>query len=174
MAFACTSATSWAPTPDPILTLSPRRGTSSRRMRRQHVITTRNSTSCDMRRWDGAIILAIAVLVAPLPSVLIGIGLWKMTTEMLFMTSGSLPFEWIERAGSDMAPWRVRSRHHSTMQTGNMALSSAALTSSPRLLGARSEVLSMGAPPTRSPPPAPWLEMKMQDAVKRGGRSCSG
>jgi hypothetical protein len=55
---------------------------------------------------DGAIILAIAVLVAPLSSVLIGIGLWKMTTEMLFMTSGSLPFEWIKRAGSDMAPWR--------------------------------------------------------------------
>ena len=53
---------------------------------------------------DGAIILAIAVLVAPLRSVLIGIGLWKMTTETLFMTSESLPFEWIERTRSDMAP----------------------------------------------------------------------
>jgi hypothetical protein len=53
---------------------------------------------------DGAIILAIAVLVAQLSSVLIGIDLWKMTTETLFMTSESLPFEWIERTRSDMAP----------------------------------------------------------------------
>src|SRR5205085_12685737 len=30
--------------------------------------------------------------------------LWKVGTETLFMTSGSLPFEWIERAGSYMAP----------------------------------------------------------------------
>lgn len=50
------------------------------------------------------IVLAVAVLVAPLPSLLIGICLWKMGTETLFMTSGALPFEWIERAGSYMAP----------------------------------------------------------------------
>ena len=50
------------------------------------------------------IILAVAVLVAPLPSLLLGICLWKMGTETLFMTAGSLPFEWIERAGSYMAP----------------------------------------------------------------------
>jgi hypothetical protein len=49
-------------------------------------------------------VLAIAVLVAPLPSLLLGIRLWKMATETLFMTSGSLPFEWIERSGSYMAP----------------------------------------------------------------------
>jgi hypothetical protein len=50
------------------------------------------------------IVLAVAVLVAPLPSLLLGICLWKMGTETLFMTSGSLPFEWIERAGSYTAP----------------------------------------------------------------------
>jgi len=50
------------------------------------------------------IVLAGAVLAAPLPSLLFGIFLWKMATEALFMTSGSLPFEWIERAGSYMAP----------------------------------------------------------------------
>jgi hypothetical protein len=50
------------------------------------------------------IVLAAAVLVAPLPNLLLGICVWKMTTEVLFMTSGSLPFEWIERAGSYMAP----------------------------------------------------------------------
>lgn len=50
------------------------------------------------------IVLAVAVLVAPLPGLLIGICLWKMGTEALFMTSGSLPFEWIERAGSYTAP----------------------------------------------------------------------
>ncbi len=50
------------------------------------------------------IALAMAVLIAPLPSLLIGICLWKMGTEALFMTSGSLPFEWIERAGSYTAP----------------------------------------------------------------------
>jgi len=53
------------------------------------------------------IVLAIVVLVAPLPSLLLGICLWKMGTETLFMTSGSLPFEWIERAGSYMAPWAL-------------------------------------------------------------------
>jgi hypothetical protein len=35
---------------------------------------------------------------------LLGVCVWKMATETLFMTSGSLPFEWIERAGSYMAP----------------------------------------------------------------------
>jgi hypothetical protein len=50
------------------------------------------------------IVLAVAVLVAPLRSLLIGICLWKMASETLFLTSGSLPFEWIERAGSCMAP----------------------------------------------------------------------
>ena len=50
------------------------------------------------------IVLAVAVLVAPFPKLLIGIGMWKMVTETLFMTSGALPFEWIERAGSYMAP----------------------------------------------------------------------
>ena len=43
------------------------------------------------------IILAVAVLIAPLPSLLIGICLWKMGTQTLFMTSGALPFECIER-----------------------------------------------------------------------------
>lgn len=50
------------------------------------------------------IVLAAAVLVAPLPNLLFGICVWKIATEVLFMTSGSLPFEWIERAGSYMAP----------------------------------------------------------------------
>jgi hypothetical protein len=50
------------------------------------------------------IILAVTVFVAPLPSLLLGSCLWKMGTEALFMTAGSLPFEWIERAGSYMAP----------------------------------------------------------------------
>jgi hypothetical protein len=50
------------------------------------------------------IVLAVTVLVAPCPTLLLGICLWKMGTEMLFITSGSLPFEWIERAGSYMAP----------------------------------------------------------------------
>jgi hypothetical protein len=50
------------------------------------------------------IVLAIAALIAPLPSLLISICLWKMGTETLFITSGSLPFEWIERAGSYSAP----------------------------------------------------------------------
>jgi hypothetical protein len=61
---------------------------------------------------DGAIILAIAVLVGPLPSVLIGIGLWKMTTETLFMTSDSLPFKWISVPGATWPYGVVRSRHH--------------------------------------------------------------
>jgi hypothetical protein len=49
-------------------------------------------------------VLALTVLVALLPSLLLGICLWKMGTEALFMTAGSLPFEWIERAGSYVAP----------------------------------------------------------------------
>jgi hypothetical protein len=50
------------------------------------------------------IVMAVTVLVAPLPSLLLSIGMWKMATEALFMTSGALPFEWIERAGSYVAP----------------------------------------------------------------------
>ncbi len=55
------------------------------------------------------LVLAAAVLVVPLPGLLIGICLWKMTTETLFMTAGALPFEWIERAGSYMAPLALSS-----------------------------------------------------------------
>ncbi len=50
------------------------------------------------------LVLAVAVLVAPLPRLLLGICLWKMGTEALFMTSGALPLEWIERAGSYVVP----------------------------------------------------------------------
>jgi len=52
----------------------------------------------------GELVLAVAVLVVPRPSLLLSICLWKMATEALFMTAGALPFEWIERAGSYMAP----------------------------------------------------------------------
>jgi hypothetical protein len=50
------------------------------------------------------IVVAVAVLVAPLPGLLLSIAMWKMATEALFMTSGALPFEWIERAGSYVVP----------------------------------------------------------------------
>jgi hypothetical protein len=50
------------------------------------------------------LVLAVAVLVVPRPSLLLSICFWKMVTETLFMTAGALPFEWIERAGSYMAP----------------------------------------------------------------------
>jgi hypothetical protein len=50
------------------------------------------------------IVLAVAVLVAPFPGLLLGICLWKMGTEALCMTAGSLPFEWVEHAGSYVAP----------------------------------------------------------------------
>ena len=52
------------------------------------------------------IVLAAAVLLAPLPCQLIGLCRWKMATETLLLTAGALPCEWIERAGSDTAPWR--------------------------------------------------------------------
>jgi hypothetical protein len=58
---------------------------------------TRVIVGCDL-------VLAVAVLVVPRPSLLLSICLWKMATEALFMTAGALPFEWIERAGSYMAP----------------------------------------------------------------------
>ena len=46
------------------------------------------------------IVLAVAVLVAPFPSLLLVIAVWKMATETLFMTSGALPFEWISVPGA--------------------------------------------------------------------------
>jgi hypothetical protein len=63
-------------------------------------------------------VLAMAVLVAPLPSLLLGICLWKMGTETLFMTAGSLPFEWLERAGSYVAPLALYYLR-GTYKTGN-------------------------------------------------------
>jgi hypothetical protein len=62
------------------------------------------------------IILAVAVLVALFPSLLLVIAVWKMATETLFMTSGSLPFELIERAGSYMTPLALY--YLVTMQNG--------------------------------------------------------
>jgi hypothetical protein len=50
------------------------------------------------------IVFAGAALLAPRPGLLLGLCLWKIGTETLFLTAGALPFEWIERAGSYVAP----------------------------------------------------------------------
>jgi hypothetical protein len=55
------------------------------------------------------LVLAAVVLIAPCPSLLLCVCGWKMVTEALFLTSGSLPFEWIERAGSYVAPLALAS-----------------------------------------------------------------
>jgi hypothetical protein len=50
--------------------------------------------------------LALAVLVAPGPALLVGIALWKLATESLFLLGGTVAplFEIIERGGSYAAP----------------------------------------------------------------------
>src|SRR5205823_13691838 len=99
-------------------------------------------------------VLAVAVLVAPLPSLLLGICLWKMGTEALFMTAGSLPFEWIERAGSYMAPLAlyalmVAKREGRTIMCTRKWYCLRLVVMTPALLGvlalpARGEVVSDG------------------------------
>ncbi|MGH7681007.1 MAG: hypothetical protein ACRENN_03365, partial [Candidatus Eiseniibacteriota bacterium] len=52
-------------------------------------------------------VLGVAVLLAPLPPLLLFICLWKVATEMLYPVSGigQTPFfEWVERGGSYTAP----------------------------------------------------------------------
>lgn len=50
--------------------------------------------------------LALAVLVAPRPALLVAVGLWKLATESLFLIGGTPAplFEVIERGGSYAAP----------------------------------------------------------------------
>ena len=52
------------------------------------------------------IVLAVAVLVAPFPSLLIVIAVWKMATETLFMTAGALPFSGSSVLGLTWPLWR--------------------------------------------------------------------
>lgn len=49
-------------------------------------------------------VLAAAVLLRPLPALLIGIALWKMASESLFIVAGDPIWEFIERFGSYTAP----------------------------------------------------------------------
>ena len=48
--------------------------------------------------------LATAVLLRPVPSLLVGVALWKMASESLFLVAGDPVWEFIERAGSYTAP----------------------------------------------------------------------
>lgn len=50
--------------------------------------------------------LAFLVLLRPRPALLIGVAVWKLTTESLFLTSGAAApfFEVVERGGSYIAP----------------------------------------------------------------------
>jgi hypothetical protein len=50
------------------------------------------------------IALAVGVLVAPAPAMLVGIALWKIATEALYPLAGAPIWEFIERAGSYGAP----------------------------------------------------------------------
>ena len=50
------------------------------------------------------IALGIAVLVRPAASLLVGIALWKVATESLFVVAGAPIWEFVERAGSYAAP----------------------------------------------------------------------
>jgi hypothetical protein len=56
--------------------------------------------------WVGALefALAAALLVRPLPALLIGISIWKLATESLFLIAGAPVWEVIERFGSYTAP----------------------------------------------------------------------
>ena len=47
---------------------------------------------------------ALAVLIAPVPALLIAIAVWKVATETLFPMSGSPVWEFVERGGSYTAP----------------------------------------------------------------------
>ncbi|HEY6221808.1 MAG TPA: hypothetical protein VIX13_04660, partial [Candidatus Eisenbacteria bacterium] len=49
-------------------------------------------------------LLGAAVLVAPLPALLLFIFAWKVATEMLYPVSGAPFWEFIERGGSYGAP----------------------------------------------------------------------
>lgn len=49
-------------------------------------------------------LLGVAVLIAPLPPLLLFIFLWKIATEMLYPMSGAPFWEFIERGGSYAAP----------------------------------------------------------------------
>lgn len=49
-------------------------------------------------------VLGIAVLLAPLPSLLMFVFLWKVATEMLYPVSGAPIWEFVERGGSYAAP----------------------------------------------------------------------
>jgi hypothetical protein len=48
--------------------------------------------------------LALVVLLAPRPSLLVGVALWKVGTEMLWPVAGAPVWEFIERGGSYAAP----------------------------------------------------------------------
>ena len=54
----------------------------------------------------GSIEMAVAVLllVAPVPALLIGVAAWKLATEALFPMSGTPIWEFVERGGSYVAP----------------------------------------------------------------------
>lgn len=51
--------------------------------------------------------LAALVLIRPAPGLLVGVALWKMVSESLFMVAGASWWEFIERFGSYAAPFAL-------------------------------------------------------------------
>jgi hypothetical protein len=72
----------------------------------QHYLAVWSDAPASTVTWIGAfeLVLAAALLLRPTPGLLLGICLWKIATESLFLVAGSPMWELIERFGSYTAP----------------------------------------------------------------------
>jgi hypothetical protein len=72
----------------------------------QHYLAVWSDAPASTVTWIGAfeLVLAAALLLRPTPGLLLGICLWKIATESLFLVAGAPVWELIERFGSYTAP----------------------------------------------------------------------
>ena len=72
----------------------------------QHYLAVWSDAPASTVAWIGAfeLVLAAISLLRPTPALLVGICLWKIATESLFLVAGSPAWELVERFGSYTAP----------------------------------------------------------------------
>jgi hypothetical protein len=115
------------------------------------------------------LVLALAVLLAPRPALLIGVVLWKIGTELLYPIAGAPVWEFIERGGSYAAPLILAVLAKRRVSTRSVRVT-------PRMAGlssvAAAMILSAVAPASLNAQKAdnvPVAPAGILDSLRRGG-----
>jgi hypothetical protein len=120
------------------------------------------------------ILAAVAILLTRSVPLLIGVALWKLTSEALFVAAGAPVWEWIERGGSYVAPlaaaWLILRARQAAAGPVPPRPAPASGTRKRRIAVGAAAVLIFGiAPPVPAQAPAPRVDAALLARLQAGG-----